>query len=191
MAGDFGEILVFLYHGVVESKADLIGPKKWRLKQDRTRPAPGSDVIHFVLPKRPHASDQDRILCAEVKTKSTAGSTTPIKSAIANSKKDRTSRLAKTLVWLKECALYEDLGTTTIAHIERFTKATDYPEAKREFRAVAVVCADLVDGELKDAPNEQPTDHTVAVIVVPGLKRHYEEVFDAVHSTVAEPGNGS
>lgn len=35
MAGDFGEILVFLYHASVETGAELIGPKKWRLKQDR------------------------------------------------------------------------------------------------------------------------------------------------------------
>src|SRR5690606_23134807 len=35
MAGDFGEILVFLYQAAVEPGVDLIGPKKWRLKQDR------------------------------------------------------------------------------------------------------------------------------------------------------------
>jgi hypothetical protein len=187
MAGDFGEILVFLYHGTVEPNADLLGPKKWRLKQDRTKPAPYSDVIHFILPNWPHASDQDRILCSEVKTKSTAGDSSPVSSAIADCEKDRTSRLAKTLVWLKERALHEDLGTTTIDHLERFIKATDHPEAQKEFRAVAVVCASLLDDEIEDAPDEQTADHTVVVIAVPKLKQRYEQVFDAVHSTVAEP----
>ena len=191
MAGDFGEILVFLYHAAVEPGIELVGPKKWRLKQDRTKPAPYSDVVHFVLPHWPQSSTDDRILCSEVKTKSTAGDSSPISSAVADCEKDRTSRLAKTLVWLKERALYEDLGTTTLAHLERFTKATDHPEAQKQFRAVAVVCASLVDRELADAPYEQPTDHTVVVIAVPNLKQRYEDVFDAVHATIAAPGSGT
>jgi hypothetical protein len=107
MAGDFGEILVFLYHVAVEPEVELIGPKKWRLKQDRTKPAPYSDVVHFVLPHWPESSSDDRILCSEVKTKSTSGDSSPISSAVADCEKDRTSRLAKTLVWLKERALHE------------------------------------------------------------------------------------
>lgn len=188
MAGDFGEILVFLYHAAVEPDAELIGPKKWRLKQDRTKPAPYSDVVHFVLPNWPQASSDDRILCSEVKTKSTAGDSTPIRSAVADCEKDRTSRLARTLVWLRERALGEGLGTTTIAHIERFTKATDHPEAQKQFRAVAVICAGLLDDELADAPDERPADYTVVVIAVPDLKQRYEEVFRAVHTSVAGPG---
>lgn len=59
MAGDFGEILVFLYHAAVDPGVNLIGPKKWRLKQDRTKPAPYSDVVQFVLPHWPEASTDD------------------------------------------------------------------------------------------------------------------------------------
>lgn len=187
MSGDFGEILVFLYHAAVEPGIELIGPKKWRLKQDRTKPAPYSDVIHFVLPHWPEASTEDRILCSEVKTKATSGQHTPISSAIDDCQKDRTSRLAKTLVWLKERALHEDFGTTTVAHIDRFIKATDHPEAQKQFRAVAVVCASLVNDEFADAPDDEPAGYTVVVIAVPDLKQHYEEVFDAAQATVAEP----
>src|SRR5690606_31602890 len=88
MAGDFGEILVYLYHAAVEPGVELVGPKKWRLKQDRTKPAPYSDVVHFVLPHWPLSSTEDRILCSEVKTKSTTGDSSPISSAIADSEKD-------------------------------------------------------------------------------------------------------
>lgn len=191
MAGDFGEILVFLYHAAVEPGCEPIGPKKWRLKQDRTKPAPHSDVVQFVLPHWPEASPDDRILCSEVKTKATNGVSTPISSAIADCEKDRTSRLAKTLVWLKERALHEDLGTTTVAHLERFIQATDHPEAQKHFRAVAVVCGSLVDEELADTPDEEPSDHTVVVIAVPELKQRYEEVFDAVLESVAETRGGA
>ncbi|MFN5497619.1 MAG: Hachiman antiphage defense system protein HamA [bacterium] len=191
MAGDFGEILVFLYHAAAEPGIELIGPKKWRLKQDRTKPAPYSDVVHFVLPHWPETSPDDRILCSEVKTKSTHGDFSPISRAIADCEKDRTSRLAKTLVWLKERALHEDLGTTTVAHLERFTKAIDHPEAQKQFWAVAVVCESLVDDELADAPKEEPTDHKVIVIAVQDLKQRYEDVFKAVHATVAKPEGGA
>ncbi|MCL5734828.1 MAG: DUF1837 domain-containing protein [Actinobacteria bacterium] len=187
MAGDFGEILVFLYDAARESGLELIGPKKWRLKQDRTKPAPYSDVVHFVVPDWPEASERDKILCSEVKTKSTAGVSSPVRAAIADCEKDRISRLAKTLVWLKERALVEDLGTTTIDLLDRFIRATDHPPALKQFRAVAVVCASLVDEELEDAPDEEPQDYAVVVIAVPELKQRYEDVFDAVHATVQEP----
>ncbi|MBM4291364.1 MAG: DUF1837 domain-containing protein, partial [Deltaproteobacteria bacterium] len=91
MAGDFGEILVYLYQSVRELPVEALGVKKWRLKQDRTKPAPHSDVVHFVLPSWPMPSDKDVLLCSEVKTKSTDGDSTPIQSAIADSEKDRKS----------------------------------------------------------------------------------------------------
>jgi len=51
MSGDFGEILVYFYQASRELPKEVIGPRKWRLKQDRTKPAPHSDVVQFVLPK--------------------------------------------------------------------------------------------------------------------------------------------
>jgi hypothetical protein len=48
-----------------------------------------------------------------------------------------------------------------------------------------------LDDELEDAPDEEPTDHIVVVIAVPELKQRYEEVFDAVYTTVAVPGGGT
>jgi hypothetical protein len=191
MAGDFGEILVFIYQGAVEHPTAVIGPKKWRLKQDRTKPAPYSDVVQFVVPAWPAASAEDRILCSEVKTKSTAGDSTPIASAIADSGKDRVGRLAKTLVWLKERAMINDLGSTSIAHLDRFIQASDHPPAQKEFRAVAVICTSLLDQELGDAPELASVDCKVVVIAVPDLKQRYETLFDAVKASVMdEPAPG-
>lgn len=179
MAGDFGEILVYLYQGARELPVEAFGPKKWRLKQDRTKPAPHSDVVHFVLPSWPEPSANDVLLCSEVKTKSTNGDSTPIQSAIDDSAKDRTSRLARTLVWLKERALLEPLGDVQIAHLDRFIKATDHPPATKRYRAVAVVCRSLVDEELKNAPTAASPEYTVVVIAVPDLKQTYSAVFEA------------
>lgn len=184
MAGDFGEILVYLYQSAKELPAEAVGPKKWRLKQDRTKPAPHSDVVHFVLPLWPKSSDKDLLLCSEVKTKSTDGDSTPIQSAIEDSAKDRTSRLARTLVWLKERALLEPLGDVQISHLDRFIKATDHPPATKRFRAVAVVCQSLVDEELENAPTAESAEYTVVVIAVPDLKSTYSAVFDAAKKAV-------
>ena len=179
MAGDFGEILVYLYQGTGEHPHTAIGATKWRLKQDRRKPAPYSDVVHFILPFWPQPSAEDAILCAEVKTKSTPGSSRPIEAAIADSRKDRTSRLARTLVWLRERALTEDLGDIRIEHLDRFIKATDHPAAKKRFRAVVVVSADLEATELRNVFLEPSSDYTLVVICVPQLKMVYTSVFAA------------
>jgi hypothetical protein len=191
MAGDFGELLVYFYQGAQELPAVALGPKKWRLKQDRTKTAPHSDVVHFVLPEWPASSNRDVLLCAEVKTKSTNGDSTPIQSAINDCMKDRTSRLTRTLVWLREKALLEPLEDVEIAHLDRFLKATDHPAATKRFRAVAVICQSLVDEELTTAPTSASPDYTVVVIVVPELKNHYSAVFEAAKKSVPPVDSGS
>jgi hypothetical protein len=190
MAGDFGEILVYVYQAAKEHPQLAVGPKKWRLKQDRTKPAPHSDVIHFVLPAWPTATEHDVILCSEVKTKSTTSDWSPIKAAIEHCAKDRVSRLARTLVWLRERALGEDLGDISIPQLQRFINATDFPPASKRYRAVAVVCQSLVEGELKDAPTEMPADYSAVIISVPDLKKTYTAVFDAARHSVSEPSAG-
>jgi hypothetical protein len=180
MAGDFGEILVAMYQAAHESPMQVIDPKKWRLKQDPTKPAPLSDVVQFVVPTWPKSSDQDRLLCSEVKTKSTRRTSSPIIAAIADSKKDRVERLSKTLVWLRKRALLEDLGTMTIDHLQRFINLTDHPPVRKEFRAVAVVCTSLLEAELASAPDAEPKDYSVVVIAVPELKQCYEATYRAV-----------
>lgn len=185
MAGDFGEILVYLYHSAREYPNVAIGPKKWRLKQDRTKPAPHSDVLHFVLPEWPKPTEADRLLCSEVKTKSTNGSSSPIKEAIEDSGKDRTSRLARTLVWLRERAYGEDLGSTTVEHLDRFINSTEHPPHVRSYCAVAVICSTLVEAELASAPHEPLPDSLLVVIAVPALRDTYSAVFAAAHASIA------
>lgn len=179
MSGDFGEVLTYFYQSVAELPVNAIGAKKWRLKQDRTKPAPKSDVVHFVMPNRPLASAEDAILCAEVKAKATAGNSTPITNAIADCKKDRTSRLASTLVWLRERAMTTDLGDVDIPLLNRFINAVDNPPAAKRFRAVAVICNNLLDMELALAPDNADPEFTLVVIGVPELYETYTAVYAA------------
>ncbi len=179
MAGDFGEILTALFHAVSEHPLVVLDPKKWRLKQDRTKPAPGSDLVQMILPQWPAASADDRIICAEVKTKSTRGGSTPIASAMADSEKDSSRRFVKTLNWLKERAIDTGLSTVSIEQLDRFIHPVDHPEATREFRAVAVICASLTADELVGVMPPLPSERSLIVISVPDLKETYERVFDA------------
>lgn len=185
MAGDFGEILVYLYQGAQQHPQVIIGATKWRLKVDRKKPAPYSDVVHFVLPSWPTASTEDVVICSEVKAKSGKGAFAPIRRAIEGCEKDRMSRLAHTLVWLRDKSFTEDLGELKIEHLNRFIEAIDHPPAQKRFQAVAVVSADLLEGELADAPSEAPAGYTVVVISVPELKATYTSVFEAARKAVA------
>lgn len=192
MSGDFGEIVVYLYQAGYVHPAPVLGPKKWRLKQDRTKAAPHSDVIHFVVPHWPQASADDAILCAEVKSKATDTEFAPVLRAIEGCSKDRTSRLAKTLQWLQERALFEPHGVP-LEVIERFVHAAEHPPCTKQFRAVAVVCSSLVEGALEDAPKVQPQDFSVVVIAVPHLRDTYMRVFEAARGAeaAADPGQDS
>lgn len=185
MAGDFGEIITALFQAAEAYPQEILDPKKWRLKQDRTKPAPHSDVVQFVLPHWPTSSGSDRLLCSEVKTKSTKAKSDPIGSAIVDSKKDREGRLAKTLIWLRERALDTDLGTVSIAQLNRFIEAVDHPPAERQFRAVAVICSDLVQPEIQDVQTPPPSECALVVISFADLKDNYEELYKSVVASVA------
>ncbi|MGY4712799.1 Hachiman antiphage defense system protein HamA [Mycolicibacterium sp. CBM1] len=184
MAGDFGEILTSLVQAIEDHQSELLDPRKWRLKNDRTKAAPRSDVVQFVLPEWPKASAYDRLICSEVKTKSTKSASSPILQAITDSEKDSDGRLVKTLVWLRERALDTGLETVSVSQLDRFIKAVDYPAAAREFRAVAVVCADLIESELKDTELPDLEGRSLIVLVVPDLKGTYESVYDSILETV-------
>lgn len=179
MAGDFGEILTALFQAASEHPGEVLDPKKLRLKHDRTKPASGSDVVQMILPNWPVASDEDRVICSEVKTKSTRRNWKPIEDAIEGSKLDSSRRLVKTLNWLKERALNTGLSTITVEQLDRFIHPIDYPEARREFRAVAVIATSLVAEELVGVVAPPAAERALIVISVPDLKANYERVFDA------------
>lgn len=179
MAGDFGEFIVFLFQSASVYPEKAIGPKKWRMKEARTKAAPYSDVIHFVLPHWPTPTEEDQLLCAEVKTKATDAPSTPIPDAIRDSiTKDRTGRLAKTLVWLKDRSMTEDLGEVTGEHLDRFIQSTGFPPVLKVFRAVAVICESLVKEELKTVPAPVPAECSLIVLAVPKLHATYTAMFE-------------
>jgi hypothetical protein len=129
------------------------------------------------------------LICGEAKAKATMGTFAPIPAAIAGSQKDRTSRLSRTLVWLRERALLQDIGAVTVDQLNRFINATEFPPCTREFHAIAVICSDLVETELANlVPATIPNGCALVVISVPNLQNTYTTVFEAAHSSVVLQG---
>ena len=100
--------------------------------------------------------------------------------------------MARTLIWLRERRILEDFGSVTIDQLNRFINATEYPPHTREFHAIAVICSNLVDGEIATlVPANIPVGCALAIISIPNLQNTYTTVYEAVHNSVtngaAEP----
>ncbi|MGH1399211.1 MAG: Hachiman antiphage defense system protein HamA [Alphaproteobacteria bacterium] len=177
MAGDFGEVLTLFYLGS-ERQEVVKKLRKWRFKQDRTKAAPHSDVVILYREHDDRPSRKDFVICAESKLKSTASAFSPIEKSIDGYKSDKTGRLARTLVWLKEKAIDHE-NATSIAFIKRFTEDHLKTEFKKTYRAVAVIDRNYLDEELVktlDLP-EQNEEFEVIVIGIDNLKNLYEHCF--------------
>ncbi len=186
MAGDFGEVLTLFFLGS-ERTEPLTKLRKWRFKQDRTKAAPHSDVIilHKAHDDRP--STDDFVICAESKLKSTASPFSPIEKSIEGYKADKTGRLARTLVWLKEKAI-DNENSDAIAFVSRFTDDLLETSFEKKFRAVAVIDLAFLDDELLkelDLPT-QSDEFEVVVLGIGDLKNLYEQSYDKAVEEVSD-----
>lgn len=114
MAGDFGEVTTLFFLGS-EIDVAINNIMKWQYKQDRTKAAPHSDVIILHRKDIEQASSNDFVICAESKLKSTKSVFCPIERSIEGYESDKTGRLARTLVWLKEKEI--DHGSLSRLHL--------------------------------------------------------------------------
>ena len=185
-SGDFGEVIVYLYLSARALPRTFIGPKKWRHKTNPDAPMHGSDVVLFHFSNWPLPSGEDVLVCAEVKSKATQGAHRPAVDAVRDLDKDRTSRLAKTLTWMKRRAIITGLDDIHVAHIERFERAIEHPAAKREFVAACLYCDSLVDADLSGTALFSTSDVELVVISVPDLRGAYTEIFSAALTMTLE-----
>jgi hypothetical protein len=180
MSGEFGEITTYYILKEEYRPLKLLGPKKWRWKVDRNKPIQYSDVILFYRNKKPSADDL--LVVAETKAKATASKDNPILDAINGIKKDHISRLAKTLVWLKERYTVTEPNSDKIKFIERFinSQQEEYGQYTKHFKAVAVIDASFLDNELSEEIDKPPQighDLEIIVISINSLKQAYETTY--------------
>jgi hypothetical protein len=177
MSGDFGEIITLFYLGSERSES-IRKIRKWKYKQDRRKPAPHSDVIILYRESSTSSTDKDFVICAESKMKATASKDRPIKNSIDGYNLDKTGRLARTLVWLKEKAI-DNNNLESLEFIKRFTDDHLDNGYKKFYRAVAIIDRDLLDLELTQPLNLPPQndEFEVVVIGIKDLKNLYERTF--------------
>lgn len=183
MSGDFGEITtMFFLASERDEPMELI--KKWRYKQDRTKPIPLSDIIILYREAEDRASKNDFVLCAEAKQKSTSSSFSPIAKAVEGFKEDSTGRLGRTLAWLREKAIDQE-NEKRITLIERFALNVTIEYAKY-FKAVAIVDRALLNAELtrQVALPTQNDSFEVVVLGIRNLKTLYEKVFQRAQEEI-------
>lgn len=164
MAGDFGEILTLFYLGSERSEP-VKKLRKWRFKQDRKKPAPHSDVVILYRERTDQATYNDFVICAESKVKSTNSNSRPIEKSIEGYVSDKTGRLARTLVWLKEKAIDHE-NPEDISYITRFTDNHLNKAFKKNYKAVAIIDRSFLDEEITRALVLPPQNEEFEVIVI-------------------------
>lgn len=185
MAGDFGEIVShFLL--IERSKPEpMEGLLKWRWKEDRNKPMQKTDVVLYKVGKKP--SPDDVIIAAESKAKATSNAKyDPVGVAIIGAKKDITSRLAKSLSWLKDRA-DKDGDIESSKKLSRFidSQEENFGPYQKYHKAIIFIDANLINSEpLVDHDISDMHNFEILVVVVPNLKETYQAIFDNIQNYV-------
>lgn len=184
VSGDFGEILSFF--AVIENYANkgftLIYPRKWRWKENRNKPAPGTDAVMFHITNPRKHSSEDFVVSVESKMKAVNSAEHRIQTAIDHAAKDKLSRLAKTLIWLEE--KHARHGSEEQRKIvERFTDPATYGTFKKFHKAIAILDSTLETSEISKAFTN-PEGVTVIVFSVEDLKKAYEDTRNNVLKSI-------
>jgi hypothetical protein len=75
----------------------------------------------------------------------------------------------------------------SIAQLDRFINATEFPAYCREIHAMAVICTNLAEEEIATiVPADIPDGCALVIISVPQLRDTYTSVYEGVHASVAE-----
>lgn len=178
MSGEFGEILS--YHLLKEMYLPLKidGPPKWRWKEDKNKPIQKTDVILFHRNKK-KPSSKDFLVSAEIKSKATNNrSYDPIQDAVDGARKDKISRLGKTLVWLRDKYI-QDNNADDIEYIQRFIDSVEYGTYEKYYKAIAIIDQKLSRQELQRKRNIEnlDADFEIIVICIKDLKTVYETTY--------------
>ena len=107
-------------------------------------------------------------------------------------KEDYTSRLAKTLVWLRTKAVKEN-KPQVVQYINRFINSVEPEngEYTKHYKAIALVDRDFLDEELaKELEVVDMDNFKIIVLAFDGLRELYESVYDEILEA-SDDGNPS
>lgn len=179
-SGDFGEIFGrFLILSYYKGKGYvLFSPKKWLWKEDRNKPSSGTDVVAFYCPDPENSSVEDFIVSLESKMEATPSTTNRIQDAIDGAKRDKLSRLAKTLVWMKEKYTRNgDPDNTKL--VERYLTPVEGKTFNKIFKALAILDTKYLDDEISE-----PLENTEKIIVIIATMENLKSIYEATYKNV-------
>ena len=183
-SGDFGELLSFF--AVKENFSNkgimLNAPEKWRWKDNRNKPAPGSDSVFFYISDSKKFSKKDMLISVESKMKAVNPQGHRIQDAIDGATEDKLSRLAKTLIWLEEKYAKEGL-IAEIEMIERFKDPATHGNYQKLHKAVAIL-DDAFEAVEISQPIHNPHGVTVIIFSIKRLHQVYEQTRDKIIKSV-------
>lgn len=168
MSGEFGEILVNDYINFVQKY--YVSRTKYIGKPVRNNPLPGCDVIGYKSENPNEGNEDDQLIVAEVKTRSSTNGSKEdlckktVQDSIEHSRKDL-KRLAESLNAEKRRLLnferYEEANL-----VQRFQNKPECPY-KTEYFAVAVLDSDLYSEKvIKNVLDEQATNESPTQLLI-------------------------
>jgi hypothetical protein len=174
-SGDFGEMLSYFF--ITEHYTDkgfvLFCPRKWLWKEDRNKSTPYTDVVGFYREDKTNPSENDFIVSVESKMKATKSDKHRIQDAIDGANKDKLTRLAKTLVWLKEKYARNGDEKNRI-FIERYVDPVGIGTYNKIYKAFAILERIFENAEITQLIKDKD-GITIIVITMKNLKDIYEK----------------
>ena len=204
MSGDFGEILTFYMATELWSSDTNVRPMKWQFKDDPKKASPKTDVVLFYLVNdAQHPDANDKMITYEAKARATAISgkykfhtqkpsitykdgkdCCSFVDAVFDADKDRASRAAESLIYLKNKA--EDSDDDALMDVLlRFEKSYTLPYVAEHNAVVIVESSDLANQISRIPADLMTTFPGIAVYCMPikDLKAVYEQVYSLLGTT--------
>lgn len=190
MSGDFGEFLSYYLTKdlCADKKSRIAGPKKWRWKQDRNKPAPHTDILLFKIRDRKSKTNNpnDEVIAVESKMKSVKKKDySPIQNAVDGAKTDKLSRMAKSLDWYFD--QYAKDGKPKLKElVNRYRFPDEFGSYKKSFKAIAIIDETLFEDEISKAITDMDDEIDIWAVSISDLKNAYETVFEQIPNTVED-----
>ena len=186
-SGEFGEILSFYMLLEKYLPIKLTGVKKWFLKPDKNKAAFYTDVVLYSCGDTP--SPQDLLVSAEVKAKVVRKNNNRIQDAVVGAEEDFVSRLADTLVVLRDKSLQKG-DAKTVKEVERFIESVEDNNGtyQKHIKAVLLIDSNLCDDEMKKevVRKEKIDNFEIIVLCIEKLREVYGAIYQEIPNSYIE-----
>lgn len=183
-SGDFGEMfsLFFIQEHYVDKGFLIFCPYKWLWREDRNKASPYTDVVGFYRDDKENPSEKDFLVSVESKMKATRSSKHRMQEAVDGANKDRLTRLAKTLGWLRD-KYGKDGEPKKRMFVERYLDPVGTKSYTKFYNALVILDRTFAKNEI-DQPVKGDDGIAITVIIMDNLKDIYEDNLKRIIASV-------